>query len=363
MTSHPLLIYGATGYTGRLLVEALRRRGVKPLLGGRNAAALASLAETTGCEYRVAALSDESALTSALAGVRVLLLAAGPFSRTADPVVRACLALGIHYLDLTGECVVLESLALRSEAARRRGCMIMPGCGFDIVASDCLARHVANRLASASYLAIGISGLVTRSRGSLRTIAEAAGLPVRLRRNGSIVMVPPGTLRRRFDYGRGTGWSSAVSWGDVATAYITTGIPNTDVYFEETATFRFMLATSRSFGQFLQTPLAQAWMKTWAELAPEGPTPAERAAHSCVVVAEASAPSGHTVSSRMQTPEAYSLSAVTAATIAERVLAGDVECGFQTPGRVYGADFVLQFDGVSREDLPDSYSNPAAASH
>ena len=185
-------------------------------------------------------------------------------------------------------------------------------------------------------------------------------MPVRLRRNGTIVTVPPGTLRRRFDYGRGSGWSSAVSWGDVATAYYTTGIPDTDVYFEETPTFRFMLATGRTFGQLLQAPLAQAWMKTYAELSPEGPTPGQRAAHTCVVVAEASSPSGQRVTSRMRTPEAYTLSARTAAAIAERTLAGDVEFGFQTPGRVYGADFILQFNGVSREDLPDSFDSAAA---
>ncbi len=353
MTSHPLLLYGATGYTGRLVVEAARQRGLQPILGGRNAAALATLAEQAGCEYRVASLSDPAALTSALDGVRVVLLAAGPFTRTARPMVDACLELGIHYLDVTGECAVLESLLERSDAARRRGCTIMPGCGFDIVASDCLARHVANRLPGATHLSLGLSGLVTPSRGSLRTIAEGAGMPVRLRRNGVIVTVPPGTLRRRFDYGRGSGWSSAVSWGDVATAYYTTGIPDTDVFFEETPTFRLMLTTGRTFGQLLQTPLAQAWLKTYAEFSPEGPTAAQRAEHTCVVVAEASAPSGCTVTSRMHTPEAYSLSARTAAAIAERVLAGDVESGFQTPGRVYGADFVLQFDGVSREDFPE----------
>ena len=353
MTSHPLLLYGATGYTGRLVLDAARLRGLQPILGGRNAAALAALAEQTGCEYRAASLSDPQALASALAGVRVVLLAAGPFTRTARPMVDACLALGIHYLDVTGECTVLESLLERSEAARRRGCTIMPGCGFDIVASDCLARHVANQAPDATRLALGISGLDTRSRGSLRTIAEAAGLPVRRRRNGVIVTVPPGTLRRRFDYGRGAGWSSAVSWGDVATAYFTTGIPDTDVFFEETPAFPWVLAASRTFGPILQTPLAQAWLKTWADLAPEGPTPIQRAAHSCVIVAEASAPSGRTIVSRMHTPEAYSLSARTAAAIAERALAGDVESGFQTPGRVYGADFVLQFDGVSREDFPE----------
>jgi short subunit dehydrogenase-like uncharacterized protein len=176
-------------------------------------------------------------------------------------------------------------------------------------------------------------------------------MAVRTRRNGVFASVPPATLRRRFDYGRGDGWSTAVTWGDVATAYYTTGIPNIEVYFEETATFAAMLVAGRTFGPLLQLPLAQTYMKAYVPLFPEGPTTAERAVHTCVVVAEASVRGGRSVTSRLQTPEAYSTTAQTAVAIAARAIRGDVECGFQTPARVYGADFVLQCQGVAREDL------------
>ena len=126
------------------------------------------------------------------------------------------------------------------------------------------------------------------------------------------------------------------------------------MYFEDTATFRAMLLTGRTFGSLLQLPLAQSWMKAHAQLFPEGPTATERAAHSCVIVVEAETPAGRRWVSRLHTPEAYSLSAQTAAAIAGRVLAGDVEPGFQTPARVYGPDFVLQFEGVTREDVISS---------
>jgi short subunit dehydrogenase-like uncharacterized protein len=356
MTSDPLLVYGATGYTGRLIIDAALRRGVRPILAGRDRGRLEALASECDCEYRVASLTDESELNAALHDVRAVLLTAGPFSETAMPMVNACLRAGAHYLDVTGECAVIERLLAHSTEARRQNCMVMPGCGFDVVASDCLASHVGRRLPDAIHLAIGLSGLVTPTRGSIRTIAEHAGLGVRVRRNGGFAAVPPGLLRRTFDYGRGTGWSSAVTWGDVATAFCTTGIPNIIVYFEETPTFRAMLTAGRTFGPMLQLPLAQTWLKAHARLFPEGPTPAERAVHGCVVVAEAQSPSGHTVTSRLSTPEAYSMSAETAAAIAQRVLGGDLESGFQTPGRVYGPDFILQFDGVSREDLrvPDA---------
>lgn len=351
MTSDPLLIYGATGFTGRLVVESAVKRGLRPILGGRNADRLNALASSHGLECRVTSLTDSSALLRALDGIDVALLAAGPFSETSAPMVDACLKAGVHYLDLTGECAVIERLCSRSADARARHCMVMPGCGFDVVASDCLAIHVSRNLTGAVSLAIGLSGLVTPTRGSLRTIAEHAGMAVRTRRDGRYASLPPSLLRRRFDYGRGDGWSSAVTWGDVATAFHTTGIPNIDVYFEETATFRAMLIAGRTFGPLLQAPLAQNWLKAHAEFFPEGPTLAERVLHTCVVVAEAETDAGRRWISRLHTPEAYSISAETSAAIAERALRGDVEWGFQTPGRVYGPDFILQFDGVAREDL------------
>jgi short subunit dehydrogenase-like uncharacterized protein len=123
------------------------------------------------------------------------------------------------------------------------------------------------------------------------------------------------------------------------------------VYFEETPTFRTMLDAGRTLGPLLQLPLAQSWLKAHAQFFPEGPTETERVVHTCVIVAEASMPDGRMCAARLRTPEAYSLSAHTAAAIAQCVIGGDVEPGYQTPARVYGADFVLRFNGVSREDL------------
>jgi short subunit dehydrogenase-like uncharacterized protein len=351
MTSDPLLVYGATGYTGRLIIDAALRRGVRPILAGRDRERLDALAAQYDCEYRVASLADGASLRSALRDIQVVLLAAGPFSHTAVPMADACVRAGVHYLDVTGECAVIEALLARRVEARRQHCMVMPGCGFDVVATDCLARHTAARMTDASYLAIGLSGLVTPTRGSMRTIAEHVGLGMRVRRNGVLTSVPPGVFRRRFDYGRGTGWSTIVTWGDVTTAFYTTGISNIDVYFEETPGFRQALLTAGALGPILQMPYAQAMLKAQAQFFPEGPTSGERALNSCVVVAEVHSSRGHIFSARLKTPEAYSTSAETAVVIAQHVLRGDFESGFQTPARVYGADFILRFDGVSREDL------------
>jgi len=266
-------------------------------------------------------------------------------------MVDACLRTGTHYLDVTGEIPVIEALAGRNAEARERRTMIMPGVGFDVVPSDCLAAHVAARLPAAQRLVLGLKGLRFATRGSAKTLAEHASYGVKVRRNGVITPVPAGSLQRAFDYGDGLRPSINVSWGDVASAYYTTGIRNIEVYFETTPMLRGMLMASRYFGWILGTAPWQAWLKAQADLLPEGPTEEQRAAAEMVLVAEAEDDAGRRVASRLRTPEAYTFTGMTGPAVAQRVLKGDFEVGFQTPARVYGGDLVLSFPDVWREDL------------
>src|SRR3989442_758611 len=284
--SDPLLVYGATGYSGRLIAGAAAELGLRPVLAGRDAARLASLAAGFGLEYRVASLSDSDRLDAALRGVRVVVNAAGPFSATSRPVLDACLRTGTHYLDITGEVRVIEALAHRDEQARKRGIMVMPGVGFDVVAGDCLAAHVARRLPGAEHLALGVSGLPFISRGTARTLAEMVDHGF-VRRDGALTPIELGSLERRFDFGVGARPCLNVSWGDVATAYYTTGIPNIEVYHESSAALQGVVASSRYFGWLLRTAPWQALLGAHVDLLPEGPTREERARARAVVVAEA----------------------------------------------------------------------------
>jgi short subunit dehydrogenase-like uncharacterized protein len=349
--SDPLLVYGATGYSGRLMLEAAVARGLRPIVAGRDPAKVRRLADRLGLEHRVARLSDAAALDAALEGVRVVLHAAGPYAETGPPMVDACLRAGAHYLDIAGEIPVIEAFARRHGEARRRGVMLMPSVGFDVVPSDCLAAHVARRLPGARRLAFGVTGLHFATRGSAKTLVEHAFQGVRVRRAGEITLVAWGDLRRSFDYGAGVRESFAVSWGDVASAWYTTGIPDVEVYFEVTPGLRVLQSAGRYFGWLLRTAPWQAWLEAHTEVLPEGPSVDEREAGGMVVVAEVEDGEGRRVSARLRTPDAYSVTALTGSAIAARVLAGDFEPGFQTPARVYGADFVLGFPGVTREDL------------
>ena len=160
-----ILIYGATGYTGTLIARHAKDRGLCPILAARHPAKLKSLAESLGFAYRVVQLEDANRLAEALGDIHVVLNVAGPFSATSAPMVDACLRTFTHYLDITGEVPVFEDLYRRDAEARSRRLMIMPGVGFIVVPSDCLAAHVARMLPEAEHLAIGISRSTLLSRG------------------------------------------------------------------------------------------------------------------------------------------------------------------------------------------------------
>lgn len=348
------MIYGATGYTGQLLASRSLAHGLSPLLAGRDEARLRRLAAPLDFEYRAARLEDPAALARLLHGVRLVLNAAGPFIDTAGPLVAACLATGTHYLDLTGEPAVFAALQRRDGVARRRGVMLLPGVGFVVVATDCLAAHVARRLPGAVELRLGISMPASyAARGTLRTAIRHLGPGVRIRRGGRLEVPGGSPLEHAFDYGWGYRTSLAIDWADMITAWHTTGIPNIEVYLDLLPSERTALLASRLFAGWLRSPFGQALLKARVQTLPEGPPPDDRRRAGCAIVAEAKDRAGRRMSSRLQTPDQYTFTAAAALSLVERVLAGDLSAGFQTPARVYGADFVLGLDGVAREDLAD----------
>jgi short subunit dehydrogenase-like uncharacterized protein len=349
------MIYGATGYTGRLVVQEAIRRGLAPILAGRDASRLADLARPLGLNIRVAPLDDAPALAHALDGIQVVLNAAGPFSSTAAPVAAACLAARAHYLDLTGEIPVFQALHRLDGAARDRGILLLPGAGFIVTPSDCLAAHVAGRLPGARWLRLGISRSTLVSRGSARTMMELLERfdkgGAHIRRDGRLDTLPWDRLNRSIDYGDGSRPALVVSWADVFTAYHTTGIPNIEACLEVTPWERLSFQNSRRFAWLLRTPPWRMALENQLSFLPEGPAAADRARDRRVLVAVAGDASGRTVMSRLRTPEAYTFTAVAAMECVARVLGGGVKSGFQTPAGLFGADFVLGFAGVDRVDV------------
>lgn len=177
-------------------------------------------------------MEEPSAAVEALGDIDFVLNAAGPVIATSEPLIAACLATRTHYLDVTAELSVFVAAHRHDAAARERGIMIMPGAGFLIVASDCLAADIAAITSGAKYLRIGVTQSKIYSRGSLKTIFGETRDHVVVRQAARLTRIPIGRLERQFDYGEGPRTSFAVTLADVFTAYITTGIPNIEGYFE-----------------------------------------------------------------------------------------------------------------------------------
>ncbi|MES2521567.1 MAG: saccharopine dehydrogenase NADP-binding domain-containing protein [Gemmatimonadota bacterium] len=346
-----LLIYGANGYTGRLIIPVAVTRGLTPILSGRDATAVGALAAEHGLEARPVSLDDSTALDAALRGVSVVLHCAGPFSRTSKPMVDACLRAGAHYLDITGEVEIFEACAARDAEAKARGIMLLPGTGFDVVPSDCLASHLARRLPDATSLALGFRALGGLSRGTALTMAEGLGKPGVIRRGGRITPVPPGFHTRTIDFGDGPRLAVTIPWGDVSTAYHSTGIPDVRVYMSIHPKQLRSLRIAKWFGFVLQTPWMQHKLTARIKAGKAGPSEAARAKGASMLWGEATNAAGRTVVSRLRGPDGYSLTADTAVRSAMRALAGDAPVGFQTPSRAYGTDFIMESEGVTREDV------------
>jgi short subunit dehydrogenase-like uncharacterized protein len=343
-----LLVYGATGYTGRLIVDQALAFGMRPVLAGRSADALGALARAGDLEFRTALLDDRAATARLLDGMDVLLNVAGPFRSTALPLARACVDQGTHYLDLSGEVAAAESIAALDGAARARGVMLMPAIGFDAVPSDCMAVWAVNALPTASELHIGIRGLDAISRGSAASLFEGSDGFILVRRAGKLTRARPGELTRDFDFGGGLTRATALPWVDLVTAHHSTRIPNITVYYEATRLVEIGLVLAEIGRPFLSLPGAKAWWNAGTRLLRPGPDAAYRARQRAQVVVEARDSAGRSAAVRLDTPEVYAFSATSAVAIADRVLHGSFSPGFQTAGSVYGSQFVLSLPSVER---------------
>jgi short subunit dehydrogenase-like uncharacterized protein len=344
------LIYGANGYTGELVAREAKARGLSPILAGRNGDAIAALAAELALPQRVFDLADASAVDAGLAGVTAVLHCAGPFAHTSRAVADGCLRKQVHYLDVTGEIVVFEELAARDAEAKAAGITLLPGVGFDVVPTDCLAAHLKRRLPEATQLALGFQALNGLSRGTAITTIEGMGRPSLVRRNGALTPVPMGEIARTIDFGRGPAHAVAIPWGDVATAYHSTGIPNIEVFAAVPPLLGQLLKLNGLVSPLLASGPLQGFLKRRVRAGRAGPSAEQRARGRSYVWGEASDGRGRRVVSRLQTLEGYALTVLTSLAAVERVLAGDAKPGFQTPSRAFGADFILEFPDTQLSD-------------
>ncbi|MGC9957756.1 saccharopine dehydrogenase family protein [Roseiarcus sp.] len=348
--SPKLLVYGATGFVGGHIARTAAGSGLPTILAGRDPAKLDSLAAALGVERRAFGLADAGATARALKGATVVLNCAGPFKRTAGPLAGACLSARIPYLDITGEIPVFEALQAKDAEAKARGVMLLPGVGFDVAATDCLALHLKRRLPSATRLrlafqSIGPAGLPP---GTQRTAIELMNYGDRVRRNGRLVR-PHQRSAISVDFGAGPVEAAPIPWGDTFTAFFSTGIPNIEVYIAAPPPLRRQLAFARAIAPAVEWGPVRNLLLMGVR---PGPIPALRAKTSTHVWGEVADEEGRSATARLHGPEA-GVEWTTAAALgaARKALNGLAPAGYQTPASAYGPDFVLEAEGVTREDV------------
>ncbi len=340
------LLYGANGFTGCLIAELAASRGHKPVLAGRSEGKLRPLAERLGLPFRAFALDDPRALDEGLRGMGAVLHCAGPFSATSRPMVDACLRAGVHYLDVTGEVDVFEGIYSRHEEARARGVTLIPGVGFDVVPTDCLAALLHQRLPSARELELAFAMVRGgSSAGTMKSAIEALPLGGRVRRGGKLVSVPSAHARRTVKFADRARTTMAIPWGDLSSAFRTTAIPEITVFI---AAPWSMIALARASGLFafaLRQGAVQRFLKAQVERRVQGPTPAQRKS-SRVELWGRAADDVREVELTMTVPEGYGFTAEAALAAVLRTVAS-AKPGARTPSQAFGPEFAQSLPGVT----------------
>jgi short subunit dehydrogenase-like uncharacterized protein len=343
--SRPWMIYGANGYTGELIAREAARRGLAPVLAGRSEAKVAPLAQELGLDHRCFPLDDAASARDGVAGMALVLHCAGPFSATARPMIDACIANGAHYLDITGEVDVFELAHDLDARARSAGVLLCPGVGFDVVPTDCLAAALKAALPDASRLALGFDSRGGMSPGTARTSVEGLAKGGRVRREGRLVTVPLAWRTRRIDFGDGEKLAMTIPWGDVSTAWHSTGIPEIEVYLPASPKLVARLKRLEWIRPLLGIGPVQSWLKGRIGKTVRGPREEQRARTPTFVWGEVVNPAGAVRTGRIRVANGYDVTVHAALGIAARVLGMERVSGHLTPSQLVGGEFVSGLPG------------------
>ncbi len=350
MQNNQFLLYGANGYTGQIIARYAKQYGLQPILAGRRETPLRKLAAELKMPYKVFDLSDTSALEAALREVPVVVHAAGPYDHTAKPMIEACVRTGTHYLDLNGDMNVYETLESYHAVAKAADIMVLPGAGFDVVPTDCLALFLKNMHPGATSLQLAFAmpgGQL--SRGTAITTVLKLGEAGAERKNGKIVPVPVGQKGKTIDFGPEKFFVMSLPWGDVFTAYHTTGIENIVVYTNISPAVYYFLKFQRLFNWILRTTAVRKLANAIIEKRGPGPSADERKKSVSLVWGQTTDNQGKTTTARLRGPDAYDITAYSVLLIIQKIMQGNYKAGYQTPGSAYGPDLIMEVPEVSRE--------------
>jgi short subunit dehydrogenase-like uncharacterized protein len=340
-------IYGAYGYTGRLITEYAVKQGLKPIIGGRDASKIEELAKTYELEYVVLNAKDPQKWDDVLTKVSLVLNCAGPFALTVKDIVPTCIDHSVNYLDITGELEVFEYIESLNQDALEKNTVLMPGVGFDVVPTDCLSSQLHHKLPTATHLELAFQGTSGVSRGTALSMARRYHNGGTIRENGKMISVPIAYEDKTIEFGEKERLCVSIPWGDVFTAYHSTKIENIKVFTGVSEKTLKSLRTYRKFKGLAKTGLAQWSFEKIIKNKIDGPSAIKRA--TCIThlwgkVTDST--TNQSMQAELTTPESYHLTALTAIESTIRVLKGKCKPGYQTPVTAFGKDYILSFDKV-----------------
>jgi short subunit dehydrogenase-like uncharacterized protein len=341
------MIYGANGYTGRLTAQESLRQGMRPVLGGRNEAEIAQIAEELGLEFRIFSLDDPEEVSQAISGFKLVLHCAGPFSVTSQAMISACLAQGVHYLDISGEISVFANAHQQDDQARHADVVLLPGAGFDVVPSDCLAASLVGALPAATKLQLAFEAAGGPSPGTAKTSIEGLARGGCVRRDGKLKNVPLAWKTRSIPFAHAKRTGVTIPWGDVYTAFVSTGVPDIEVYMSLPPATISRLRLMKWIQPLLGLAPVQSFMKSRVDGTVSGPTDEGRKNSFSELWGEATSADGRSVSATMTTPNGYDLTVSASLGIVAFLLENDVEGGYYTPSLLMGSDYAMSLPGVT----------------
>ena len=329
-----MMIYGANGYTGELIAKEAVGRGFKPVLAGRNRQAISLLAESLKLPARVFALDSVEHVSRQLKEFHLVIHCAGPFSATAESMMQACISSNTHYTDITGEISVFERAQVLNADAKSANIVLCPGVGFDVIPTDCIASQLKEKMPDATYLALGFDADGSLSPGTSKTMVEGLGDGGKIRKDGKIIQVPLAYKTRQIDFGRGEKNAVTIPWGDVSTAFHSTGIPNIEVYIPISPRGAMGMRSLNWMRWLLGMKFVQNVMKNKAAKSAKGPGEEQRKTQRTYLWGEVKNDAGKTVTARLETCNGYTLTYLGAVEVAKFLMENKVSGGAYTPSRL-----------------------------
>ena len=341
------MIYGANGYTGELIVDYAIQQGFKPIVAGRNKLAIASLAEKKQLPARIFNLDNVDQVANNLNDVDVVIHCAGPFSKTADAMMQACLKSHTHYTDITGEISVFELAQDYHDKAVEQGIVICPGVGFDVIPTDCLASQLKEQMPNATHLALGFDSASRMSPGTAKTSVEGLASGGKIRQDGEIIQVPLAYKTRQIDFGNGEKNAMTIPWGDVSTAFHSTGIPNIEVYIPISPKGAAKIKRLNWFRWLFALSPVQNFLKNKITKTTKGPNAEQREKLKTYLWGEVHNDRGEIIIGRLETANGYDLTYLGAVEVARYLIQNSVTGGAYTPSKLIDNQLVERLAGSS----------------